>query len=143
MKKEIEQLEKQLSELKKAYDKKEHEYYIKSAHKNFKEGDIITNGIDTGIVGWVENKHMNITADMGYMGVSLISGTRGFASPLKRDEWDIVIDPYYTNSYELKAELTGLEIEDLLYCIGPSNFNHNPVKSKLIDMLKSFNSKPA
>lgn len=138
MRKEIEQLEKQLVELKKAYEKKEHEDYTRAKHKDFKEGDIITNGVDTGIVGWVENKHMNITADMGYMGVSLISGTRGFASPLKRDEWDIVNDLYYTNTYELKFELTGLEIEDLLYYIGPQNFNYNAAKSKLIDLLKSF-----
>lgn len=138
MRKEIEQLEKQLIELKKAYEKKEHEDYTKSQHKEFKKGDIITNGIDTGIVGWIENKHMNITADMGYMGVSLISGTRGFASPLKRDEWELVNDPYYMNTHELKLELTGLEIEDLLYYIGPRNFNHNAAKSKLIDLLKSF-----
>lgn len=141
MKKEIEQLENQLIELKKAYEKKEREDYIKAKHKVFKEGDIITNGVDTGIVGWIENKHMNITADMGYMGVSLISGTRGFSAGLKRDEWELVNDLYYTEEYALKMTLTGLEIEDLLYYIGPDNFNYNAAKTKLIQLLKSFKSK--
>lgn len=141
MKQEIEQLEKQLAELKKAYEKKEYQDYVKSPHKVFKEGDIITNGIDTGIVGWVENKHMNITADMGYMGVGLISGTRGFASPLRRDEWELVNDPYYHNNHKIEIELTGLEIEGLLYYIGPENFNSNPAKTKLIKLLRSFREK--
>lgn len=138
MKQEIEQLETQLSILKRAYEKKEHDDYLKSKHKEFKIGDIITNGVDIGIVGWIENKHMNITPDMGYMGVSLISGTRGFSSPLKRDEWELVNDPYYTNTHEIKITLTGLEIEDLLYYIGPTNFNWNEAKTRLIEVLNSF-----
>lgn len=138
MKKEIEQLENSLLELKKQYEVNERIDYEKSPHKAFKEGDFVKKGDTVGIVGWVENQAIKCFEDAGYMGVSIITGSRGFLAPTRRDEWDLVDDRYYKNSYELKMELTGLEIEDLLYCIGPSNFNPNKAKSKLIDMLKSL-----
>lgn len=142
MNKEIEQLEQSLVELKRQYEIKERLDYEKSPHKAFKEGDFVKKGDVIGIVGWVENKASNLPEHAGYMGVSLITGTRGFMAPARRDEWDLVDDRYYKNIYELKMELTGLEIEDLLYCIGPSNFNFNAAKSKLIDKLKSLKQNP-
>lgn len=138
MKKQIEQLENDLLELKKSYEIKERIEYENSVHKTFKEGDIVSRGNEVGIVGWTENKAINCPESAGYMGISLITGTRGFLAPTKRDEWGLVNDPYYTNVYEIKLELTGLEIEDLLYYIGPSNFNPNSAKSKLIDRLRTL-----
>lgn len=138
MKKEIEQLEANLAQLKREYEMQERLNYENATHKVFKEGDIVKKGDQVGIVGWTENNAINCPQNAGYMGVSLITGTRGFMAPCRRDEWELVNDPYYTNSYELKAELTGLEIEDLLYCIGPQNFNPNPAKSKLTDLLRSI-----
>lgn len=138
MKKEIEQLEIILAELKREYETQERLNYENATHKVFKEGDIVKKGNQIGIVGWVENGAISCPEKSGYMGISLITGTRGFMAPARRDEWELVSDPYYKNSFEVKIELTGLEIEDLLYCIGPPNFNPNPAKSKLIDLLKSI-----
>lgn len=138
MNKQIEQLENDLLELKKSYEIKERMAYENSVHKTFKEGDIVSRGNEVGIVGWTENKAINCPESAGYMGINLITGTRGFLAPTKRDEWELVNDPYYTNVYEIKLELTGLEIEDLLYYIGPSNFNPNSAKSKLIDRLRTL-----
>lgn len=138
MKLEIEQLERNLVELKRKYEVQERLDYENTVHKVFKEGDIVSKGDMFGIVGWTENKAINCPENAGYMGVSLITGTRGFLAPTRRDEWDIVTDPYYINNHEIKIELTGLEIEDLLYYIGPVNFNTNATKSKLINLLKSF-----
>ena len=138
MKKEIEQLESNLAELKRKYELQERLDYEAAAHKVFNEGDIVKKGDMVGIVGWIENKAINCLGHAGYMGVSLITGTRGFLAPTRRDEWELVNDPYYTSIYDVKIVLTGLEIEDLLFYIGPSNFNPNAAKSKLIDLLKSF-----
>lgn len=138
MNKEIEQLEKNLSELKKAYEVHEKLEYERLPHKIFEKGDIVKSGDKVGIVGWTENKAIHITEDRGYMGVSLISGTRGFLAPTRRNDWELVDDPYYKSIYDIKIVLTGLEIEDLLFYIGPPNFNPNPAKQKLIDLLKSF-----
>lgn len=138
MKLEIDELERNLVELKRKYELQERLDYESATHKAFAEGDIVKKGDVVGIVGWTENKAINCPKNAGYMGVSLITGTRGFLAPTRRDEWELVNDPYYTNPYEVKLELTGLEIEDLLYYIGPSNFNPNPAKQKLIDLLKSF-----
>lgn len=138
MKKEIEQLESILAELKREYEIQERLNYENATHKAFKEGDIVKKGDQVGIVGWVENMAINCPEKSGFMGVSLITGSRGFMAPARRDEWELVIDPYYKNSFEVKIELTGLEIEDLLYYIGPCNFNPNEAKSKLIDILKTF-----
>lgn len=138
MKKEIEQLENSLAELKRKHELQERLDYESAAHKVFQEGDIVKKGDMIGIVGWIENNAINCPGHAGYMGVSLITGTRGFLAPARRDEWDIVNDPYYTNNYQIKIELTGLEIEDLLYYIGPPNFNPNVAKSKLINLLKAL-----
>lgn len=138
MKKEIEQLENSLAELKRKHELQERLDYESAAHKVFQEGDIVKKGDMIGLVGWIENKAINCPGHAGYMGVSLITGTRGFLAPTRRDEWDIVNDPYYTSIFDVKIVLTGLEIEDLLYYIGPPNFNPNPAKQKLIDLLKSF-----
>lgn len=138
MKLEIEALEKNLAELKRKHELQERLDYESSPHKSFKEGDIVKSGDQVGIVGWTENKAIKLPEEAGYMGASLITGTRGFLSMTRRDEWELETDPYYTNKYEIKTELTGLEIEDLLYYIGPQNFNPNDAKSKLISLLKSI-----
>lgn len=138
MKKEIELIESNLTELKRKYELQERMDYERAAHKVFTEGDIVRKDDMIGIVGWTENDAINCPSHAGYMGVSLITGTRGFLAPTRRDEWDIVNDPYYRTNYKINIELTGLEIEDLLYYIGPQNFNPNESKSKLIDILKSF-----
>lgn len=138
MKKEIEQLENSLSELKRKHELQERLEYESSVHKVFEEGDIVKKGDLIGVVGWIENNAINCPRKAGYMGVSLITGTRGFLAPTRRDEWELVNDSYYTNTYNLKLELTGLEIEDLFYYIGPINFNSNEAKSKLINVLRSF-----
>jgi hypothetical protein len=137
MKSEIEALEKNLAELKRKHEQQERIDYENSTHKSFLEGDIVKKGDQVGIVGWTENKAIKLPEQAGYMGVSLITGSRGFVAPCRRDEWELVDDPYYTNNYEIKTEFTGLEIEDLLYYIGPDNFYPNDAKSKLIALLKA------
>lgn len=138
MKKEIELLEKTLSDLKKQYEAQEQLDYESSAHKPFETGDIVRKGDVVGIVGWTENNAINCPNHTGYMGVNIITGSRGFISKARRNEWEIVNDPYFYTSFEIKTELTGMEIEDLLYCIGPVNCNPNDTKTKLINLLKSI-----
>lgn len=53
-------------------------------NRKFKNGDIVkTKSGDIGIVGWIENKCMNITQEEGLLGISILTGSRGFTAPVK------------------------------------------------------------
>ena len=53
----------------------------------FKVGDFIkTKDGEIGIVGWTENKCMDIKAEDGYVGINLKTGYKGFLAPVKIDE---------------------------------------------------------
>lgn len=138
MKEQIEKLEAQLKELKEVYEKEQRIKYESQIHVHFDEGDIVTNGKDIGIVGWTENKVCNCPYESGYMGVSLITGSRGFLGFTKRDEWKKVDDEYFRSTFNIELALTGLEIEDLKYYIGSRNVNPNQSKTKLLDILDSI-----
>ena len=138
MKEEIKKLEENLKELKKAYEQKQKEDYENKKHKNFKKGDLVTNGAETGIVGWTENKACDCPKEKGYMGISLITGSRGFKAFAKRDEYTLVKDKYYDKIHKVKIELTGIEIEELKYTLGYRNCNSNKVKSRMLDYLDTL-----
>lgn len=131
----IKKLEESLKELKESYEKDKRLAYENSPHKDFSKGDIITNGKDVGIVEWTENMSCSTPYESGYMGVQIITNRRGFLAFAKRDEWDKVTDPYYLGTNKIEIELTGLEIEELKYTIGPRNFNPNKTKTKILDTL--------
>jgi len=117
MKEHIEKLEAELIALKEAYKKQERDEYEKQNHNVFKKGDWIKKGDEFGKVGWVENKAINITEDMGYCGIDLRSGRGGFAAACKRDEWQLIEGDeltYLTKKHELKLELTGEQLQDLI-----------------------------
>ena len=135
MEKEIKEMESQIKKLKEAYQVEQKNAYENKPHKDFKEGDIVTNGNNIGIVGWTENKACNCPLESGYMGISLINGSRGFLAFAKRDEYKIVSDEYYINTHSVVLALTGLEIEELKYTLGQRNYNPNKTKSKLLDLL--------
>ena len=65
MEKQIKELEKQIKELKEAYQVEQKSAYENKSHKNFNEGDIVTNGSNIGIVGWTENKACNCPLGAG------------------------------------------------------------------------------
>lgn len=138
MKQEIQELENQLKKLKDAYELEQKTVYESKQHKHFDEGDIVTNGKDIGIVGWTENKGCNCPYDKGYMGISLITGSRGFMAFAKRDEFELVTDDYYTKQHKIEFELSGLEIEELKHTLGWRNLNPNKTKSKMLDLLETF-----
>ena len=136
----INELGNQLKKLKAAYEIEQKSAYENRDHKHFNKGDIVTNGTDTGVVGWTENNACNCPYNKGYMGISLISGNRGFMAFAKRDDFDIVVDKYYSDNHNIRIELTGLEIEELKYTLGYRNMNPNKTKSKLLDLLDAIHS---
>jgi hypothetical protein len=49
-----------------------------------KLGDFVkTKDEKIGIVEWVENKCMNIKEEDGYLGINILTHTKGFAAPVK------------------------------------------------------------
>jgi len=117
MEKEILELEALLARLKDVYRKQKKEQYENKLHKDFNVGDIVTNGEYIGTVRWTENKVSGYGHDRGYMGIDLISGSRGFLAPVKRDDYKLVADSYYTDLHDISLQLTGLEIEELKYSL--------------------------
>ena len=140
MKEQIQELENQLKKLKEAYEAEQQKAYESKTHKHFEEGDIVTNGKDIGVVGWTENNGCNCPYDKGYMGISLITGNRGFMAFAKRDEFEIVTDDYYTRQHKIEIELSGLEIEELKYTLGWRNLNPNNTKSNMLDLLEAVHA---
>lgn len=132
MKEQIRKLEAQLKELKEVYENEQIAKYETSEHKHFNKGDIVTDGNIIAVVEWTENKGIGCEYEKGYFGGSIINGHRGF-STFKRDEFGIVSDEYFTKKHQLLITLTGLEIEEIKYSLGPRNCNHNKSKSKMLD----------
>lgn len=53
----------------------------------FEVGDFVkTENGEIGVVGWTENKCMNLTKKDGYIGISLKTGSQGFLAPVKADK---------------------------------------------------------
>ena len=51
--------------------------------RKFKVGDFVKNDTgNIGIVEWTENKCINCKPDDGYLGINLLTGTRGFQAPV-------------------------------------------------------------
>jgi hypothetical protein len=114
----IEVLEKELQALKLAHETKEREEYEKQEHKTFNIGDWVVNGVKVGKVGWVENKEMGITEQMGYCGVFLRHGNGFLLAPSKRDEWSLIKGKelaYLNGTHKLEVELTGEQLQELKY----------------------------
>ena len=52
----------------------------------FKVGDIIkTSENEIGMVGWIENKAMNLKPEDGYIGIDLLTHSRGFRAPVSSE----------------------------------------------------------
>ena len=55
--------------------------------RKFKVGDVVKVDEDSiGTVGWTENKCANLSEEDGYLGIDLLTGSRGFRAPVKEDE---------------------------------------------------------
>lgn len=122
------------------YDKKQVELYKKQAHKSFKIGEWVTDGKDTGIVSWIRNEAMGISESDGFFGLDIKNGNLGFSAPCKRNDFDILCGvhrEYYLNKHHISIDLTGEEIDDLLYRLGHKNVNPSKTKSIIIDELIS------
>ena len=139
MKEQIQKLEAQLKELKDVYEAEQKTKYENQPHKHFEKGDIVSNGKDIVIVEWTENNACGMPYEKGYMGGSIINGNRGFGS-FKRDEFEIINDPYYKSNHTLTFSLTGLEIEEIKYSLGWRNCNPNKSKSKMLDLLEAVHA---
>jgi hypothetical protein len=137
MKEQIEKLEAQLKELKRVYENEQKLRYEASEHKHFEKGDIVTDGNHIALVEWTENKGIGAPYEKGYMGASIINGHRGFGT-FKRDDFELVSDPYYKSTHTLTISLTGLEIEEIKYSLGPKNCNPNKSKTKMLDCLDAI-----
>jgi len=133
----IKKLEEALKELKETHATQEKKEYESKTHKTFSSGDIVTNGNTVGVVGWTENKLIGCEYDKGYMFLNYITNPRG-GGVVKRDDFDLVTDPYYTKTHVMQFALTGLEIEELKYSLGYRNCNPNPTKDKIYSVLDCF-----
>lgn len=55
--------------------------------RKFKVGDVVKVDADSiGIVGWTENKCANLSEEDGYLGIDLLTGSRGFRAPVKEEK---------------------------------------------------------
>nr|WP_308571058.1 hypothetical protein [uncultured Prevotella sp.] len=137
MDKEIEQMEKALKALKEAKAREERLAYERKPHRGYKEGDLVCKGKEWGRIGWVDNQ--------GYCGIAIKSGSRGFRVSCRIDEWTPMDEgdkDYLTQKF--KVELTGEEIQELLYKLSVSNWSKmaDEVRKKLEKIGRfSFNAK--
>lgn len=103
----------------------------------FNVGDFIkTENGHIGIVGWVENKCMNIKADDGYVGINLKTGTKGFLAPVKVDECT-------ESSLDELLEILEKEKEEVETRLHKYQFNQNAYeklceKNELLEQLLSI-----
>jgi hypothetical protein len=134
MKEQIEKLEAQLKELREVYENEQQIKYENQEHRHFEKGDVVTDGNYICVVEWTENKGIDKPYEKGYMGASIINGSRGFGT-FKRDLFNKVEDPYYLSSHKIEIELTGIEIEEVKYSLGWRNMNTNKSKTKMLDVL--------
>jgi hypothetical protein len=141
MKELIIELEARIADLKEAYIKEEKLKYEQQPHKDFNIGDFVTNGNKIGIVEWTENKDWGISYEQGYMNIDLdpFDPRNGISmhDTVRRDDWDKVEDPYYTNEYDVNLSLTGLEIERLRHTIHVF-FSSPERREKTRELLHSF-----
>ena len=55
-------------------------------NRKFTIGDFVENDKgDIGVVEWIENKCMGISIGEGYIGINLLSGSRGFQAPVREN----------------------------------------------------------
>lgn len=55
-------------------------------YRKFQKGDFVkTKDGDIGIVGWTKNECINIKEEDAFLGISILTGTRGFVAPVKED----------------------------------------------------------
>jgi len=52
----------------------------------FEVGDLVEHDGQIGFVAWNENKHAGLTKDDGYVGIDLLTGSKGFIAPVKVEE---------------------------------------------------------
>jgi len=143
MKELIEKMEQDLQELKKQWNIQQEKEYRAQEHKDFKKDDYVTNGDIIGIVGWTENKHMNIVHEDGYMGVNIINKKGGFIAPVKRDEFtelETSKREYYENIHTVTFQCNGISIDRFMSEI---HYNLNPFdgKTSLLDSLNYIRNK--
>jgi hypothetical protein len=134
MKQIIEDLEKKLSELKESYEIQQRKNCENGIHKEFEVNDVVTNGVETGIVSWVENKGVGCEKEKGYMGLSLLTQRMGFKIA-KRDEYEKIETKYYTENHKIEFYLSGIEIDELIYRL--SHSNGSKVSEKITKQLET------
>ena len=114
----IKDLKHQVEKLEKQYVLTKRKEYEAQKHKTFYVGDWVTNGTDVGVVGWVENKAMDISESDGYFGLDIKNGSLGFRAPCKRDEYELLDEnkaEYYIQIQAIHIAITGEEIDSILY----------------------------
>ncbi len=95
---------------------------------SFKVGDFVkTESGEIGVIGWTENKSMDLKEADGYIGISLLTHSRGFKAPVKADKCTksnikAVVDFYKAEEARLhdvicqkqinKSELEQLKLEN-------------------------------
>jgi len=138
----FDELRKEIDKLENEYKKTQTELYEKQEHKKFKVGDWVKGNGKIGIVGWIENKGMDISESDGYFGLDVKNGSLGFTAPCKRNEYELLSInefKYYKHIHKICLEFTGEEIDRLLYTL--SCRNKNTPADKLYNILNKIRSK--
>ena len=130
MKEIIERLERELKDLKKAYEKEEREAYKKQDHKIFKIGDYVKKGDRIGVIQRADEKNE------GLCYISIINGNGGGGN-LRSDEWDLITgdeSKYLSRNHLIELNLTGGQIEALITRY--RHVNKNQLHDEFMSILK-------
>jgi hypothetical protein len=137
----LDDLIKTIEDMKKAYEKEAEKKYREAKHNEFAVGDWVTNGEYIGVVGWIENKHMNMKNGDGYFGLNIKNGDMGFMAPCKTDEFRELTKEekeFFTYCHHISFYLSGESILRLLYDVGPRNCNPSKPTTILTEKLENI-----
>jgi hypothetical protein len=112
---------------------KQHDDYEVQLHKNFKPGDVVTNGSCVGVVIWNQNEQMELPYWKGYMCVQFTIGYIG-ESIVRRDDYSKVSE-FFATKY--KVEMTLCEITEIKKIL--SSVSNNPIISFFLETISKIN----
>jgi len=110
----------------------QHNDYEAQLHKDFKPGDVVTNGNSVGVVVWNQNQPMDIPYWKGYMCVQFTIGHAG-ESIVRRDDYSKVSD-FFLIKY--RVEMTLCEITEIKKIL--SSVSNNPIISFFLETINKI-----
>lgn len=103
----------------------------------YEVGELVEYEGEIGIVYWNQNKAMNLKKDDGYIGIDLLTGTRGFVGPVK-------VDTVKKSSIRALTEYYQNELRKIEERFDGYRFNYKRMKKLekqnklLVELLKTY-----